>query len=109
MLFRSRTNDSKLQVRLKDGQTDAVLAEESFDVSRFGDNDWQRFDCGNVRVTPGREYYVEFSSPDANGGNSITLYRTADKGDIYGCFAEINQVEQEFQICMKVFENERKK
>ena len=86
-----------------------MLAEETFDVSRFGDNDWQRFDCKNVRVTAGREYYIEFSSQDADAGNSITLYRTREKGDAYGCFAQINDVEQEFQICVKVFENERKK
>ncbi len=105
----NRTNHSNLQVRLKDGRTDAVLAEKRFDVSQFGDNDWQRFDCGNVRVTAGREYYIEFSSEDADGGNSITLYRTKDKGEVYGCFAEINDVKQEFQICVKVFEHGRKK
>lgn len=104
-----RTNHSSLEVKLKDGRTDEVLAEETFDVSHFGDNDWQRFDCGNIRVTPGREYYIEFSSSDADAGNSITLYRTAEKGNAYGCFAQINDVEQEFQICVKVFENERKK
>lgn len=105
----NRTNCSQLHVRLMDGKTDEVLAEEYFDVSRFGDNDWQRFQCGNARVTAGQEYYVEFSSPDADAGNSITLYRTGDRGTAYGCFAEINGVEQDFQICVKVFENERKK
>lgn len=105
----NRTNDSDLLVRLKDGETDEVLAEETFDVSWFGDNDWQRFDCDNAVVTAGKDYYVEFSAPDADAGNSVTLYRTSDKGEEEGCFAEINDVEQEFQFCIKVFENEVKR
>lgn len=104
-----RTNDSSLVVRLKDGSTDEVLVEETFDVSEFGDNDWQRFSCKNVAVTAGKEYYVEFSAPDAEEGNSVTLYRTGEKGEVVGCFAEVNDVEQEFQFCIKVFEHDRRK
>jgi len=104
-----RTNTSHLVVRLKDGRTEEILAEKIFDVSGFGDNDWQRFDCKNATVTPGKSYYVEFSAPDANEGNSITLYRTLEGEEQFGCFAEINDVEQEFQICIKVFENGSKK
>lgn len=103
----ARTNESTLEIKLRDAKTNRVLVSRDYDASQFTDNDWQSFDCGDVEVEVGREYYIEFSSPDAGSGNAVTLYRTKDQGDNEENYAEINNAKQDYQLCIKVFENDK--
>lgn len=102
-----RTNDSKLQVSLMDNETRDILIRETMDASTLEDNSWVTLDTDNIEVEVGREYRVIFHNIDSKPETAITLYRTNNMGLEKNCYATVNGEITDYQICMKIYENEK--
>jgi len=103
----ARKNDVEIEARIVENDTNKVIHSVTVNARDFEDNDWVNIELGGVQVVPGVVYRAEFYSEGASAENCIALYRTEDCGEEQRCYAMIENEAQEYNLCFKLFTQEK--
>lgn len=99
----ARENNIDLEIKLLEYETGNVVYSAVMDAAEFADNDWVALETGEIAVKQGERYRIDFTCPDANDTQCITLYRTSDRSEAENAFALVNGEQQDYNLCVRIF------